>query len=133
MPQVSPQSTEPTSPTILIGDDGIEVHCDRGTPPSALADALDLCDAETETTLVRVARDGEVVSVRITDASENAAADGGFCTPGRSDVIRVRAGTPTALLTAALRRIPAGRVISDVTPGPGLLGICVALEHTLRA
>lgn len=133
MPQVSPQSAQRTSPTILIGDDGIEVHCDRGITPAELADALDLCDAETETTLVRVARDGEVISVRITDAPENAAADGGFCTSGASDVIRVRAGTPTALLSAALRRVPAGRAIADAKPGPGLLGIHLALDHTFQA
>ncbi|WP_026239951.1 hypothetical protein [Parafrankia discariae] len=115
----------------MIGDEGVEVQCDRGTLPAELADALDRCGAGT--TLVGIARGGNAISVSITVAPENAAADGGFCTRGLSDVIRVRAGTPTALLTAALRRVPAGRVISDVTPGPGLLGICVALEHTLRA
>lgn len=76
MSQVSPEIAESTSPTILIDGESTEVQCDRGTLPAELAGALDRCGDET--TLVGVARDGNVISVSITVAPENAAADGGF-------------------------------------------------------
>lgn len=53
-------------------------------------------------------------------------------TKGLSDVIRVRAGSPTSLLTAVLRRVPAGRVVADAKPGPGLLGICVVRYQRMK-
>lgn len=55
--------------------------------------------------------------------------DGGFCSPA-ADAVWVRPGTPTDVLTAALRGIPAGRGIDGAEPGPGLAVLRLALIHT---